>query len=399
MENNPKEPRGYDAVLGGQNQIPVGSVVLGGMEGVKRRWDSAAIEPRIAALKDAINYGQPGLNIVINALHDESEQVRRVAYLLLRDRRETEVYRALQDFVHYKLFDCIKTVKAGTNIAISPEGDAIAFLRGKTIRAIDTDSEQLLYTIPKYPRAQELFALSDRGQLLVRVRNSPRATGSGAIEIFQQGELRHTLHGHSAHIGAIAISPDDATLASGSEDKTIKRWDIKKGKLICTFGDSLTWGAHTQAVYCLVFSASGQTLISSGRDGKIKIWNLKTGERPQNLKAHSNYLAIAPDRQILASTSWDGKIRLWNLSSRQILRTLEGHLYGGVGAIAFSGDGQILATGGHDGIVKLWNVKTGEEIYALTGHNQSISCLTFSWGDRTLISGSLDKTVKVWGVD
>ena len=52
-ENQPKE---YDAVLGGENQAPVDGVVLGGIEGVKRRLSNPQIKVRIAGLYQALNY-------------------------------------------------------------------------------------------------------------------------------------------------------------------------------------------------------------------------------------------------------------------------------------------------------------------------------------------------------
>ncbi|MEL6459182.1 MAG: hypothetical protein AAFX46_18070 [Cyanobacteria bacterium J06636_27] len=57
----------YDAVLGGENPPLPDSVVLGGIEGVKRRFASKVVEVRIAALRDALNYGDAGLDLVIEA--------------------------------------------------------------------------------------------------------------------------------------------------------------------------------------------------------------------------------------------------------------------------------------------------------------------------------------------
>ncbi|MEG4105577.1 hypothetical protein [Microcoleus sp. S13_C5] len=53
MPDNSNQPREYDAVLGGQSQIPIAGAVLGGIAGVKQRFNSPSIESRIAAVKDA----------------------------------------------------------------------------------------------------------------------------------------------------------------------------------------------------------------------------------------------------------------------------------------------------------------------------------------------------------
>lgn len=86
MSDNPQEPREYDAVLGGDNPPPVDGAVLGGIEGVKRRFASKVVKARVAALRDALNYGDAGLDLVIKALQDESILVKSAAIKLLRVR-------------------------------------------------------------------------------------------------------------------------------------------------------------------------------------------------------------------------------------------------------------------------------------------------------------------------
>lgn len=103
--NNPDRPSDYDAVLGGQNPPPVQGAVLGGIEGVKQRLASPVVEVRKAALADLLNYADAGLELAIAALKDTDRQVRRSAYLLLREREEPQVKRALRE---YKTWDLVE---------------------------------------------------------------------------------------------------------------------------------------------------------------------------------------------------------------------------------------------------------------------------------------------------
>src|SRR4028119_2495050 len=107
MSNHQKEPREYDAVLGGQNLIPVNAAILGGISGVKSRLASPAVELRIAALSEALKYGESGLDLVIQALHDESMQVKFAAYLLLKDRDDLKIKPPFQDYLPIFEFDVI----------------------------------------------------------------------------------------------------------------------------------------------------------------------------------------------------------------------------------------------------------------------------------------------------
>lgn len=84
--NNQNQPKEFDAVLGGKNPPPIDGLVLGGIEGVKHRLKSVSTEKRINGLIDALDYGNEGLDLVIESLIDSSEQVRLVAGKLLRDK-------------------------------------------------------------------------------------------------------------------------------------------------------------------------------------------------------------------------------------------------------------------------------------------------------------------------
>lgn len=96
---NLDQPKPYDAVRGGQVPPPVGGVVLGGLAGVKHRLSSSVSEHRIAALKEALNYGDAGLKIVIKICQSETGPVQRAASDLLRERLSAIAREKLQAFV------------------------------------------------------------------------------------------------------------------------------------------------------------------------------------------------------------------------------------------------------------------------------------------------------------
>jgi hypothetical protein len=86
-----QRPESFDAVLGNQTHIAHGSVILGGIEGIKTRLNSENIHVIILALKDAINYGDAGLHLVLQYLEDPESQIVDAAYELLKDRSESFV--------------------------------------------------------------------------------------------------------------------------------------------------------------------------------------------------------------------------------------------------------------------------------------------------------------------
>ncbi len=104
------QPRQYDAVLGGQ--VPAGAVVLGGFDGIRKRLTSAQLDHRLAALPEALNYDQRGLNLVIRALGDRALEVREAAYRLLKDRPEPQVRRAVERFYAESNYQYLRSLLA-----------------------------------------------------------------------------------------------------------------------------------------------------------------------------------------------------------------------------------------------------------------------------------------------
>ena len=82
-------------------------------------------------------------------------------------------------------------------------------------------------------------------------------------------ELR-TLPGHTEFACSVAFSPDGKTLASGSDDHTIKLWDVATGTLLRTLS------GHTSSVESVAFSPDGKILASGSWDNTIKLWDVET---------------------------------------------------------------------------------------------------------------------------
>ena len=75
--------------------------------------------------------------------------------------------------------------------------------------------------------------------------------------------------------------------------------------------------------------------------------------------------------------------------------TLKGHT-DGVYCVAYSPDGKTLASGSVDKTIKLWSVATGKEQATLKGHMKEVSSVAYSPDGKTLASGSFDGTIKLW---
>ncbi|HEY9831662.1 MAG TPA: serine/threonine-protein kinase, partial [Stenomitos sp.] len=144
----------------------------------------------------------------------------------------------------------------------------------------------------------------------------------------QKISLSKTLPGDSTSLGLVAISPDGKTLASGSEDGTIKLWDLQTGKLRNTLKRPPSPDKRSQSVRAIAFSPDGQNLASGSKDNGIKIWNLGTGTLLHTLSEKSSWisaLAISPDSQTLLGGDADGYITIGNLKTGELQNFFAGH--------------------------------------------------------------------------
>jgi serine/threonine protein kinase len=211
----------------------------------------------------------------------------------------------------------------------------------------------------------------------------------------ENSDQPYTLKGHSSDVNSVSFSPDGEMLVTGSDDRTIKLWNLRTKQEIRTFKGHSSW------IYAIAISPDGQIIASGSADKTIKLWNLNTGTYIRTLKGHSDSVAsvaFSPDGKLLASSSLDKTIKLWNLQTNKEIRTLTGHSQT-VASVAFSPDGKLLASGSWDKTIKLWNLNTGTDIRTFTGHSDLVLSIAFSPDGQQLASGSKDKTIKLWNLN
>jgi WD40 repeat protein len=253
------------------------------------------------------------------------------------------------------------------------------------------------YSNELFNKEQKFDALiaSLRGSIPIkRTKAQPSMQVLTALRQAVYGVNEHRLEGHSNSVSSVAFSPDRKTLASASDDNTIKLWNLQSQKPIATLAGHSNW------VSSVAFSPDGLTLASASGDNTIKLWNLQSQKPIATLAGHSdwvNSVAFSPDGLTLASASLDKTIKVWNLQSQKPIATLAGHS-SLVNSVAFSPDGLTLASASADDTIKLWNLQSQKPIATLAGHSDSVNSVAFSPDGLTLASASLDNTIKVWNV-
>ncbi len=268
------------------------------------------------------------------------------------------------------------------------------------------------------------------------------AVGSRRGEVRVWREAGQTLHlvwqAHTDTTYALAFSPDERRLASGSLDGTITLWEVERGAPLWT-----VW--QTNSVLSLAFAPDGRTLASSGNDATVRLWDPRSGTNLQTLPhpapvfavawspdgrllasgsfdggirvwetqatqpatcvailtRHTSWvrgLAFAPDGTQLASAGWDWTVRLWDVESQRCLHILEGHT-GRVHTVTWSPDGRTVASAGFDTMIWLWDAEVGSYRAVLQGHTAPVYSIAFTPDNHRLLSGSEDGTLRVWDVE
>ena len=235
---------------------------------------------------------------------------------------------------------------------------------------------------------------------------------------------RHTLQSHRLPVTCVAFHPIFSSLASGSEDTTIKIWDWELGEL------ERTVKGHTKAVLDVDYGGprGGTLLASCSSDLTIKLWD--PSDEYKNIRtlpghAHSDSAerfvpsgaAGAPaSGNLLVSASRDKTLKIWDVSTGYCVKTFRSHV-DWVRDVSPSFDGRWLLSAGNDQIARISDAATGEVKATFLGHEHVIECCAFalpaayphlaalvglkkpppaSSSGEFLATGSRDKSIKIW---
>jgi len=255
--------------------------------------------------------------------------------------------------------------------------------------------------------------------------------GSGNIITLDRitGIQTAILSEHIDCVRSVAFSPDGTSLVSGSNDKTIKLWDVQTGGVVKTF-----YG-HTGYVLSVSISADCTTIASGSRDNTICLWDIQTEECHHVIEKLNwvTHVKFSPtDPQYFISVSGD-KVQHWNINAQQInpahtgsciafsldgtqfISCHEGDIVvqnsssegvvtkfhvadSEINHCCFSPDGRLIATAAGQ-TAHIWDTTSSNPhpIKIFAGHTGYITSLVFS-SPSSLISSSFDKSVKFWEI-
>ena len=201
------------------------------------------------------------------------------------------------------------------------------------------------------------------------------------------GMRTSVLSGHTHGVHALAFSLDGTFLVSGSNDTTVKLWDVQTGGVVKTF-----YG-HIHGICCVSISPDCTTIASGSGDHTINLWDTLTGKCCCVIKEHmheATSISFSPSNsQLLMSASYDNTIRQWDINGHQI-----GPAYDGNNA-AFSPDGALFVLGGE--VTTVRNSDSGAVVAKLQVPGKWFKHCCFS-PDGKFMAGVEHYTIYVWEI-
>ena len=271
-------------------------------------------------------------------------------------------------------------------MAISPDG-----------RWLVTGSEQWLVTGGGYDRTARLWDLTAKDSSAVPAGTVLPVSG----------------------VKAVAFSPDNRWLVTGSDDKTARLWDLTAKDPAAA--PTILRG-HESGIVCVAISPDGRWLVTGSGDKTARVWDLAAKDpaaAPIVLRGHEQPIgcvAISPDGRWLVTGSCPGLVtgsyelkfaydrtaRLWDLTAKDPAAApivLRGH-EDLISCVAISPDGRWLVTGSNDGTARLWDLTAPAAVpIVLRGHEQPIGCVAISPDGRWLVTGSGNApTARLWNL-
>ena len=203
------------------------------------------------------------------------------------------------------------------------------------------------------------------------------------------------LEGHTGWVRAVALTADGKRAVSGSDDRTLRVWDLEGGQ------EPRVLQGHTGPVWAVALTADGKRAVSGSGDRTLRVWDLEGGQEPRVLQGHTDWVravALTADGKRAVSGSDDRTLRVWDLEGGQEPRVLQGHT-GWVGAVALTADGKRAVSGSDDQTLRVWDLEGGQEPRVLQGHTGWVRAVALTADGKRAVSGAGDETLRVWDLE
>ncbi|XP_033634778.1 U3 small nucleolar RNA-associated protein 15 homolog [Asterias rubens] len=187
---------------------------------------------------------------------------------------------------------------------------------------------------------------------------------------------------------------DGKLMVAGGEERYIRLFDLNSRAILRIFK------GHDGPVHVTRFGTDNFHIMSCSDDKSVRCWDIPSEKAVKQYDEHTDYVRCgvvsAASKDIWLTGSYDHKVKLFDLRSKASVMTLDhGHPVESV--LMFPGGGMFLSSGGN--YVKVWDALAGGKLLAaVSNHHKTITCMCFNGAKNRLLTGSIDRHVKVYDV-
>jgi WD40 repeat protein/serine/threonine protein kinase len=253
----------------------------------------------------------------------------------------------------------------------------------------------------------EKIIVRDAGSMILSFNHGGNMIVSGSmgpdkdyiIKIWSTAEWKKLfeLSGHSGRITSLRFSPDDKHLISGSDDNSIRVWDMNTVPPTV----SMVLDGHSGSVNAVDYSPDGLYFCSGSSDNTVKIWAANTGKLLKTLTGHVGSVTSVKYTQNgrnIISGSEDKGIRIWDVETGECYKTLEGH-ESQITCVAVSSDDSKVISGDMNGAIIYWDKSSGRRLFSMNGHLERVTDIVFTRDVKRIFSSSFDGCIRIWDLD
>jgi COMPASS component SWD2 len=205
--------------------------------------------------------------------------------------------------------------------------------------------------------------------------------------------------GHTAKVTSVEVSPVEDVVLSGSEDKSVRLWDLRS-----THCAGLL---KTPDTPCVAFDPTGILFAAAVGKNLIKLYAMSGFDKGPFATFHINgppfdvvSLSFSPDGKFILASTTQNQIFLVDSFSGNLVKAFEptksldqASSIRGVQA-CFSPDGAYVCSGSQEGPVHVWDSLSGKEVATWNGH--SLPSKVIAWNPTKLMVASADTSLAFW---
>ncbi|XP_043120894.1 U3 small nucleolar RNA-associated protein 15 homolog [Puntigrus tetrazona] len=185
---------------------------------------------------------------------------------------------------------------------------------------------------------------------------------------------------------------DGKLLVAGSEEGIIRLFDIGGRVALRQFT------GHSKAVHVTSFLSDGFRVVSGSDDLSCRVWDVARSVELSSLTEHTDYVrALAPSKlnpDLFVTGSYDHTVKVFDMRSGSSVITMQ-HGQPVECVLLYPSEALLVSTGGR--YVKVWDLlKGGQELVSLRNHHKTVTCACLSSVGKKLLTGSLDRHIKVY---